>query len=88
MMSEYFSPSLEQVRNLLSECGLPTEDLDDKSDVRFIASGRFPVPVAIAGLELHGPYGLLRSVAVSTAARGQGIGKMLVDEVEGLAPLC
>ena len=86
-MSEFFAPGAEQVKNLLAECGLPSEDLDDGSDVRFIASGPVSEPIAIAGLELYLPYGLLRSVAVSAAARGTGVGKMLVGEIEGLARL-
>jgi amino-acid N-acetyltransferase len=36
--------------------------------------------VGSAGIELHGDYALLRSVAVSEALKGRGIGKQLVTE--------
>jgi amino-acid N-acetyltransferase len=36
----------------------------------------------VAGLERFGPVGLLRSLAVSTGARGRGLGRALVSAIE------
>jgi amino-acid N-acetyltransferase len=36
--------------------------------------------IAVAGLEVHGQYGLLRSVAVAEAHRGKGWGALLVTD--------
>ena len=41
--------------------------------------------VGVGGLEIHGEFGLLRSVVVADRLRGQGIGKTLVDAVEASA---
>jgi amino-acid N-acetyltransferase len=41
--------------------------------------------VAVAGLELHGESGLLRSVAVDEDYRGQGLGASLVEATMGRA---
>lgn len=62
---------------LLVAAGLPTAGVAEHFPARSLvvrdpASG---VLVAVAGVELHGAYGLLRSVAVSSDARGRGLGR-------------
>lgn|GEM_PF-10013 len=72
------------VEALLRACALPIDGAADHLADFVVADddGRL---VAVAGLELHGPDGLLRSVAVSPEARGAGIGGAIVAAVEGLA---
>jgi amino-acid N-acetyltransferase len=41
--------------------------------------------VGFGGLEIHGEHGLLRSLAVASTYRGQGIAKLLVDAILDLA---
>lgn len=67
--------------SLLRACGLM--GLDDGAQfgsgfvVAFDADGAL---VGMAGLEIHGPGGLLRSVAVADSARSQGLGARLVAD--------
>ena len=64
-------------------------DLPEKGVVEHF--GRFHVVrndgrvVGLAGLEVHGPDGLLRSVAVDPAFRGQGLAASLVEATLGVA---
>ena len=71
---------LASIRALLSEAHLPLHGVDEGllsgSTVAF-AGGRL---VGCAAIERHGPYGLLRSVAVRADLRGTGLGKLLVEE--------
>jgi len=75
---------LEQALELLRR-----EDLPEKGVVEHF--GHFHVVrddgrvVGLSGLEVHGPDGLLRSVAVETAYRGQGLAASLVEASLGLA---
>lgn len=41
--------------------------------------------VAVAGVEAFGEHGLLRSVAVAPECQGQGLGHVLIDEIEALS---
>jgi amino-acid N-acetyltransferase len=38
-------------------------------------------PIALAGLEWHGEYALLRSVVVDPAARGRGLARLMVAQL-------
>ncbi len=51
----------------------------------FLGCGDETDPHGIVGLEVHGQYGLLRSLVVRQNARDCGYGKILVDEIEKLA---
>jgi amino-acid N-acetyltransferase len=73
-----------QVRALLIESGLPVVDLD-KASVDFIIAADDGEAVGVIGLEVFGTVGLLRSLAVEPAARGRGIGGLLVDALERYA---
>jgi len=66
---------LAAVAELLAQCGLPTDGLDDVADCLILRQdGRV---IASAALEIRAQSGLLRSVAVHPGWRGQGWGEAL-----------
>jgi amino-acid N-acetyltransferase len=64
---------------LLERCALPVAGLADQFPARYVVADHAGV-VGLAGLEVHGGHGLLRSVAVEPAARAQGLGRALVED--------
>ena len=76
---------LEVVR-LLSEAGLPTDDLDPGHlaafELAIDATGRI---VGVAGMEFLGGGALLRSLAVAPDWRGRGLAAQLVARRESAA---
>jgi amino-acid N-acetyltransferase len=84
---------LENVRRLLSQVALPLEGLEDQFGASYAVAEAGARLLGVAGIEVSGTHGLLRSVAVDPAARGQGAGDALVRnrivwaEAEGLAAL-
>ena len=78
-------PAGADVRRLLEEADLPTSDLTPEKLGNFFACERVGRLEAIAGLELYGADGLLRSVVVSPQCRSQGLGAALVAHAEGAA---
>lgn len=73
---------LAAVTEMLTAAGLPTVGLDDALLVVATQAGRV---VGAAAVEHHGTRGLLRSVVVEKAARGERIGAALVDETVRIA---
>jgi len=73
---------LKTIKELLVEAGLPVEDLDEERFPLFRLAEVRGECVGVIGLEAYGNLGLLRSLVVSPVARGQGLGKMLVDGLE------
>ncbi len=69
---------LAAVRQLLSETDLPNDDCGDP-DNRFYGIYHFGQLIACGGLQAAGSSALLRSVAVSPAHQGKGLGQQLVD---------
>jgi amino-acid N-acetyltransferase len=68
----------EEVVALLEGCALPPAGIDDHFPRAFlVARGDDGALLGAAGVEIHGGAGLLRSVAVAEAARGQGLGERL-----------
>ena len=67
---------------MLTECRLPTDGVPEDAAFLLVAIHRGQV-VGVAGLELHGGDGLLRSLAVAPGMRGRRIAENLCDEVEG-----
>lgn len=72
---------IEAVRALLIECRLPIDGIPEELESLFVAEvdGRI---VGVAGIELHGADGLMRSVAVSPDSRGRNLASRLCAEIE------
>jgi amino-acid N-acetyltransferase len=75
---------LPRILSLLGASGLPPDGLEDHLGSTLVAreSGRI---LGSAAVELHGPYALLRSVAVDGGYRGGGLGRRLTREALELA---
>ena len=71
--------------DLLSRCGLSKKDVAERWGHYFVVHEDDGRVVGVAGLELHGEDGLLRSVAVDEDYRGQGLGASLVEGIFGRA---
>lgn len=68
---------------LLRGADLPTEDLAAEH-IALVAEGEAGL-LGVIGLEIFGDVGLLRSLVVSPLARGEGVGRSLVEALELLA---
>jgi amino-acid N-acetyltransferase len=66
------------IEHLLATVGLPTAGLMDQFPGAYAVVQRNGAIVGCAGLESYGRVGLLRSVAVASSARNEGIGRALV----------
>lgn len=71
---------LETVCALLTASALPTEGVADQFEKGFAVAEAAGHIVGVAGLEIYGDAGLLRSVAVAESSRGSGIGEDLVED--------
>lgn len=71
---------LDPVRRLLEDAGLPTAGVADPV-TRLVVAEEDGALVGVAGLEVHGRNGVLRSVAVDPSMRGRGLGRRLTDRV-------
>jgi amino-acid N-acetyltransferase len=77
--------NLQQVRDLLAACALPSSDLDASALHYFIGAWAGERLVGVVGLQPLDHVALLRSLAVAPEHRGDGIGSRLCDEAESLA---
>jgi amino-acid N-acetyltransferase len=73
----------QAVEDLLTLCGLPLDGVGDHF-ARFLVARRAGPSgsseiAGCAGLEVYGPACILRSLAVRPDARGQGLGRALVE---------
>lgn len=69
--------------DLLSAADLPTADLTT-AHLALVASDETGI-LGVIGIEDYGDVGLLRSLVVSTHARGKGVGRSLVETLESSA---
>ncbi len=67
---------------LLQAADLSTEDVTPEMLEHFLVAQLDQQLVGVAGVEVLGDAGLLRSVAVDEAHRGTGLGKRLVEAAE------
>jgi amino-acid N-acetyltransferase len=70
------------VSALLSDAGLPTQDLASAVGLRFWVAEQGSSIVGAVGLEPYGAAGLLRSLAVAAPFRAHGLGSLLVERLE------
>jgi amino-acid N-acetyltransferase len=75
-------PALDAVVRLLEAAGLPNEDLTETHLEHFFCAGPRGAPAAVVGVEIFGSQALLRSLAVDSGHRNQGLGSLLVAHVE------
>ena len=76
---------LVAIKGLFVDADLSVEDIGERKFPLFHLAESGGNRVAAVGMERHGHVGLLRSLVVSPSARGQGLGKILVDRLEGNA---
>jgi amino-acid N-acetyltransferase len=67
--------------DLLRRCDLPVTDVRDRWGHYFVVHEDDGRVVGVGGLELYGDDGLLRSLAVDTEYRSQGLGASLVEAI-------
>lgn len=73
---------LSRIKSLLSSCQLPTDDLTPAGLSRFLVATAGDGIGGVCGIEAFGADGVIRSLAVDPALRGQGVGARLVAENE------
>jgi amino-acid N-acetyltransferase len=78
------SQDRDAVVSLLKTVNLPAEDLPPTLDLFLVAEKEGQV-VGSVGLQLHGNYALLRSLAVHPQQQGTGMGKALYQAAVNLA---
>ncbi|MGD0483169.1 MAG: arsenic resistance N-acetyltransferase ArsN2 [Gemmatimonadales bacterium] len=71
---------LATVAELVAGAGLPVDGLGDQFPGGYAVAEGGAGLVGVAGMERHGDFGLLRSVAVAASHRGTGLGKALVAD--------
>lgn len=81
----YANPSLADVKRLLGDCSLPTDDICQERLVHFFVLERDGALSAVVGVEPLGLVALLRSLAVAPSCRGKGYAKQLVSIAEARA---
>lgn len=79
------NPELQEVSALLSSCGLPSEDIKPEYLPDFVIAKEGDTPIGVAGLEVLGSVGLVRSVGVAPSHRRHGLGSKLLAAVEAKA---
>ena len=70
--------SFAAFRSLLTASNLPVEDLDYKKDL-LVGYYEGDSLVGTGGLEIYGPYALLRSLSVKMGIRGKAVGTTLTE---------
>lgn len=75
----------EAICDLLSECGLPPDDLTPAHLRHFVVADHDGRIRGVVGFEPIGEDALVRSLAVSPEYRQQGMAARLLDEVEAVA---
>jgi amino-acid N-acetyltransferase len=77
-----------QVKKLLAECELPSQDITSAHLKHFWVLRDGPRLAGVIGLELLDNVALLRSLAVPVSYRGRGFGSQLTQAAEAYARSC
>lgn len=85
MQYQLIQPSLVEAKGLLDGANLPSQDLDESLLKHFFAIKIDDQLCAMAGLELLGSDGLLRSVVTAQSCRSKGLATDLVKQIESHA---
>jgi len=86
MTLEAASPKDEPwIRQLLTLCGLPQEDLTPQHFCHFFVMKERERSIGVIGLEVLGQLALLRSLAVDPQYRNRGYASQLIRKAEGYA---
>lgn len=86
MIIDQAQPHRNTIIALLSAEKLPTVDLPESLD-NFIAAIADAEVIGVAGLEIYSSFALLRSVAVRSDFRSQGIAAILLHRIDAIASL-
>jgi amino-acid N-acetyltransferase len=70
--------SFDAFRTLLKSSNLPADDLDFKRDL-LVGYYESDALVGTGGLEVYGPYALLRSLSVRMGLRGKSVGTTITE---------
>jgi amino-acid N-acetyltransferase len=70
--------SFDAFRTLLKSSNLPADDLDYKRDL-LVGYYEGDQLVGTGGLEVYGPYALLRSLSVKMGIRGKSVGTTITE---------
>src|SRR3954465_14595766 len=70
--------SFDAFRSLLKSSNLPADDLDFKRDL-LVGYYESDALVGTGGLEVYGPYALLRSLSVRMGLRGKSVGTTITE---------
>jgi amino-acid N-acetyltransferase len=84
MIIEQANNQREDIAAILSAEKLPVDDLPETLD-NFLVATETGKLIGVAGLEIYGAYGLLRSLAVLPGYRNKGIAGKLLARLESLA---
>jgi len=84
-MHTFQRPELIRVKDLLEASQLTVSDLFELDANNFLACGDQHRLKGVVGLEVFDSDGLLRSLAVGAQSQGEGLGKLLVNNLEKLA---
>jgi amino-acid N-acetyltransferase len=68
------------IRDMLEACGLPAPAMAPEPASGYAVAESGDRLVGVAGVEIHGSHGLLRSVAILPAWRGLSVGRRLVRD--------
>jgi amino-acid N-acetyltransferase len=71
---------LDEVEQLLTTCNLPSTGVGENLEEGYVVAIREESIIGVAGIEVCGLYGLLRSVAVTATRRGASVGGALVND--------
>ena len=84
IVREGTAADVQPAQRLLQTCGLPLGGFPEDLEAIFVVTSARGL-LGVAGLEVHGTYGLLRSLAIAPEARGQGFARVLGTKVEDRA---